>query len=104
MNTRLYVGNLSAAVTEDSLQSLFSKHGAVTEVKLMMDRSTGRSRGFAFITMATPDAAQSALDALHSHSLGGRYITVNEARPPEELRRGALIGEGTPGGTNSNLR
>ena len=101
MNTRLYVGNLSVAVTQDSLLSLFSKHGAVTEVKLMIDRAMGRSRGFAFITMATPEAAQSALEALHSHSLGGRYITVHEARPSEDLPKGALIGDGNPARTKA---
>jgi RNA recognition motif-containing protein len=104
MNTKLYVGNLSADVTEASLQSLFSQHGPVTEVKLMMDGATGRSRGFAFVTMATPEAAQSALQTLHSHSVGGRYITVNEARPPGERPPGSLIGDGDSRRSNSKLR
>lgn len=94
MNTKLYVGNLSASVVENNLQDLFSKQGQVTEIKLIMDLVTGRSRGSAYVTMATPEGAQTAIKVLHSYSLGGRYITVNEARPQEEPRRGTLIGDG----------
>ena len=104
MNTKLYVGNLSATVTEGSLQDLFSKKGAVAEITLMMDRATGRSRGFAFVTMATPEAAQAALQAYHSLSLGGRYITVNEARPEVERPAGSLIGSHAPRGAGSKLK
>lgn len=104
MNTKLYVGNLSASVTENDLQTLFSQHGPLTEVQLMMDSATGRFRGFAFVTMATPEAAQAALQALHSHKLGERYITVHEARPPAERPRGSLIGDGDPHRSNSKLR
>ena len=92
VNTKLYIGNLSADVTENSLNELFSKKGLVVEVKLMLDASTGRSRGFAFVTMATPEAAKAALEAFHSHRLGERYITVHEARPDAEKPATGLIG------------
>jgi cold-inducible RNA-binding protein len=81
MNTKLYVGNLSVGITEGMLLELFSRKGKVSEVKIMLDRATGRSRGFAYVTMSTSDQAQTALDSLHSFPLGDRYITVNEARP-----------------------
>jgi len=84
MNTKLFVGNLSFDVTENDLQDAFAAHGTVTEANLMMDRTTGRPRGFAFITMATPEDAQKAIDALNGTMLGGRNLTVNEARPKEE--------------------
>jgi len=103
MNTRLYVGNLSASVTEDILQQLFSKYGVVTELKWMTD-SAGRFRGTAYVTMATPEAAKTAVDALHSHGLGGRYITVHEARPEQEDRLGSRIGDVDPRRSNSKLR
>jgi len=93
MNNRLYVENLPPSVNEGSVRELFSKLGAVTEVKLVMDASTGLSRGRAFVTMATPEIAQTALKSLHSHSLGGRNIAVSEARPTEDRPMG-LIGHG----------
>ena len=83
MGTKLFVGNLSYNVTENDLQDLFAQHGPVNEVNLMLDRATGRSRGFAFITMATPEAAATATQALNGHNLDGRNLTVNEARPRE---------------------
>jgi RNA recognition motif-containing protein len=93
MNNRLYVENLPPTVNEGSVRELFSKLGQVTEVKLVMDASTGLSRGRAFVTMATPELAQAALKTLHSHSLGGRNIAVTEARPTEAAPTG-LIGHG----------
>jgi len=84
MNTKLYVGNLSYNVTEGDLQDLFAQHGAVAEVSLMMDRMTGRPRGFAFVTMATKEAADAAIQALNGKELDGRALTVNEARPRED--------------------
>ena len=93
MNNRLYVENLSPATNEGSVRELFSKLGTVTEVKLVMDASTGLSRGRAFVTMATPEIAQTALKSLHSHKLEGRNIAVTEARPLEE-RPAGLIGHG----------
>ena len=89
MNLRLYIGNLSPSVTEEDLRLLFSRAGAVTEVQLMLDPATRQSRGFAFVTMATPELAAAVLREFHSYSLGGRYITVTEARPPQE-RKGQM--------------
>ena len=93
MSNRLYVGNLPPGANESNLRELFSQAGAVTEVELVIDASTGLSRGRAFVTMATPELAQTALKALHSHSLGGRNITVTLARPVEAAPTG-LIGHG----------
>ena len=88
MNTKLFVGNLSFDITENDLQDAFAAHGTVSETNLMMDRTTGRPRGFAFVTMATAEEAQKAIDALNGAMLGGRNLTVNEARPREERNGG----------------
>jgi RNA recognition motif-containing protein len=88
MNTKLFVGNLSFNTTENDLQDAFAAHGTVTEANLMMDRATGRPRGFGFITMATPEEAQKAIDALNGKDLNGRALTVNEAKPREERQPG----------------
>jgi cold-inducible RNA-binding protein len=98
MNTKLYVGNLSFNLTENDLQDAFAAHGTVTEVNLMMDRATGQSRGFAFVTMATPEEAQKAMEALNGTRLGDRSISVNEARPREERTGGGFRGGGGGGG------
>ena len=71
-NSKLYVGNLSFNTTENDLQDAFAAHGTVIEANLMMDRTTGRPRGFAFVTMSTPEEAQKAIDALNGKELGGR--------------------------------
>ena len=84
---KLYVGNLSFDTTENDIQDAFEKHGKVGEVALMMDRMTGRSRGFAFVTMANPAEGAAAVAALHGKDFGGRALTVNEARPREERPR-----------------
>ena len=81
---KLYVGNLSFETTENDLQDLFEQHGTVGEVALMMDRMTGKSRGFAFITMNDNAQAQAAMAALNGKELGGRALNVNEARAREE--------------------
>jgi RNA recognition motif-containing protein len=100
VNTKLYIGNLSPEVTEDALRVLFSQSGCVTEVKLMLDPTTGRSRGFAFVTMATPELAEAALKDHHCCNIGGRHITVTEARPPQEpkgmMSEGFDLGAATP--------
>ncbi|MFM7817599.1 MAG: RNA recognition motif domain-containing protein, partial [Verrucomicrobiota bacterium] len=75
MNTKLYVGNLSFNTTEMQLQDAFAAHGPVSEVNLMVDRATGRSRGFAFVTMGTAEAAQAAIAAMHGARLDGRELT-----------------------------
>ena len=84
MSTKLFVGNLSFNTKENDLQDAFAAHGQVVEATLMMDRMTGRSRGFAFITYSTPDEAQKAIAAMHGAQLDGRALTVNIARPKEE--------------------
>src|SRR5260370_7406508 len=92
MSAKLFVGNLSFNTTENDLQDAFSAHGTVVEANLMMDRSTGRPRGFGFITMSTPEEAQKAIDALNGKELGGRALTVNLARPREERSDGGGAG------------
>ena len=84
---KLYVGNLSFESSENDLQDLFEQHGTVNEVHLMMDRFTGKSRGFAFVTMNDGGQANAAMSALNGHELNGRTLTVNEARPREERPR-----------------
>ncbi len=84
---KLYVGNLSFESTENDLQDLFEKHGTVNEVHLMMDKMTGKSRGFAFVTMNDDTQATAAKDALNGHELNGRALNVNEARPREDRPR-----------------
>ena len=88
MNEKLIVGNLSFNITENDLQDAFAAHGTVVEANLMMDRATGRPRGFAFITMGSPEEAQKAIDALNGKDLGGRALTVNVARPREDRPAG----------------
>ena len=101
MNTKLFVGNLSFNTTENNLQDAFAAHGTVTEANLMMDRATGRPRGFAFITMGTPEEAQKAVDALNGSTLDGRNLTVNEAKPREERGGGGYGGGRDRGGRGS---
>lgn len=86
MSTKLYVGNLAFHTTEDTLKNAFSEFGEVAEVKLILDRETGRSRGFAFVEMATPDDARKAMEAMNGADLEGRPLRVNEAeeRRPRE--------------------
>jgi len=80
---RIYVGNLPFSATEDELRALFSEHGEVTSVNLITDRETGRPRGFGFVEMEE-DGADAAIEALNGSSMGGRSLTVNEARPRRE--------------------
>src|SRR6266508_2903394 len=84
---KMYVGNLSFETTENDLQDLFEQHGAVNEVNLMMDRMTGKSRGFAFVTMNDDAQAKGAMSALNGREFNGRALTVNEARPREQRPR-----------------
>ena len=83
MGAKLYVGNLPFNTTESELQELFSQAGAVQEVTLMQDRFTGKSRGFAFVTMGSDEEAQNAISKLNGQAIEGRPLTVNEARPRE---------------------
>jgi RNA recognition motif-containing protein len=98
MSAKLFVGNLDFKVTENDLQDAFAAHGTVVEANLMMDRATGRPRGFAFVTMSSPEEAQKAIDALNGKELGGRALTVNLARPREERPGGGGGGRGGYGG------
>ena len=88
MSSKLFVGNLSFNTTENDLQDAFAAHGTVTETNLMMDRVSGRPRGFGFVTMSSPEEAQKAIAALNGAQLDGRALTVNVARPREERPAG----------------
>lgn len=96
MSTKLFVGNLSFNTTENEIQEAFAAHGTVVEANLMMDRMSGRSRGFAFVTMSTPEEAQKAIEAMNGAQLGDRALTVNIARPKEERPRGGGGGDRGP--------
>lgn len=101
MNTKMYVGNLPFQATEDEVRDLFSEYGAVSEVALVMDRETGRPRGFAFVTMGDATAMEAAIRGANGRSVGGRALVVNEARPREErpaFDRGNRGGYGGGGG------
>ena len=98
MNNKLFVGNLSFNTTENDLQDAFSAHGSVTEANLMMDRMTGKSRGFAFVSMSTAEEAQSAINALNGSQMDGRALTVNVAKPREERAPSGGGGGGYRGG------
>jgi len=97
-NSKLYVGNLSFKTTEDELRSHFGQYGSVTDVYVAMDRMTGRPRGFAFVTMGTAEEAKVAAEKSNGVDLGGRQLTVNEARPKEERPGGGFGGGGGGGG------
>jgi len=88
MSRKLYVGNLPYETGEADLQELFARSGSVESVKVMRDMATGRARGFAFVEMSTDDDARKAITELNAHQLGGRSITVNEARPKPERSGG----------------
>jgi RNA recognition motif-containing protein len=88
MGTKLYVGNLPFDITEDDLRNMLSEHGAVNEIAVVMDKFTGKARGFAFATMSTQEAANAAIAALNGKDFKGRPLTVNEARPREERPAG----------------
>ncbi|MGE3311146.1 MAG: RNA recognition motif domain-containing protein [Limisphaerales bacterium] len=98
MSTKLYVGNLSYNTTENDLHDAFAAHGTVVEANLMVDRESGRPRGFGFVTMSTPEEAQKAIESMHGSSLDGRPLTVNLARPREERPPGGGGGRGYGGG------
>ena len=94
MSNKLFVGNLSFNTTENDLQDAFAAHGTVVETNLMMDRTTGRPRGFGFITMGSPEEAEKAIQAMNGAQLDGRALTVNIARPREERPPGGGGGRG----------
>jgi len=94
MSTKLFVGNLSFKTTENDLQDAFAACGTVVETNIMMDRMTGRPRGFAFVTMSSPEEAEKAIEALHGKEFDGRALTVNVARPREDRPPGGGGGGG----------
>ena len=99
MGNKLYVGNLPYSFRDDDLQQAFSQHGSVTSAKVMMERDTGRSKGFGFVEMGSDAEAQTAINAMNGQQFGGRGLVVNEARPmePRPPRTG---GGGFGGGSN----
>jgi RNA recognition motif-containing protein len=98
MGKRLFVGNLSYSVNDGLLQQLFSAHGSVVSAQVVVDRDTGRSKGFGFVEMGTDQEAQAAISAMNGHDIEGRALTVNEARPREAGRGGGGGGGGGRGG------
>ena len=96
MGNKLYVGNLSYNVRDEDLQQAFAQYGSVSSAKVMMDRDTGRSKGFGFVEMGSDPEAQAAINGMNGQALDGRAIVVNEARPREERPGG--FGGGRPGG------
>lgn len=98
MAKKLYVGNLTYETTGSDLENLFGAHGTVQSAQVIMDRDTGRSKGFAFVEMQSDDQAQTAITALNGQQINGRALTVNEARPREERGSGSSGGRGSFGG------
>jgi RNA recognition motif-containing protein len=98
VGTRLYVGNLSYNITNQSLEELFAEHGRVQSAQVVMDRDTGRSKGFGFVEMSDNGQAQAAIAALNQKEVDGRSLTVNEARPREERSGGGGRSYGGGGG------
>ncbi len=99
MGKKLYVGNLAYGVTDSDVQKLFEAHGTVQSAQVIMDRDTGRSKGFAFVEMGSDQEAQAAIAALNGKEMDGRALTVNEARPKTEGGgRGGSGGRGGYGG------
>ncbi|MBA3848512.1 MAG: RNA-binding protein [Opitutus sp.] len=105
-NSKLYVGNIPFATTAQDLEALFGQAGTVSVVEIVFDKFTGRSRGFAFVTMGSPAEAQKAVEQFHDHDMGGRKIAVNIARPREERppREGGGFGGGRGGGRGGPRR
>jgi len=98
MGKKLYVGNLGYGVTDSDLAKMFEVHGTVESAQVIIDRDTGRSKGFGFVEMKTDQEAQAAIAALNGQDAGGRSLTVNEARPRTEGGRGGSGGRGGYGG------
>jgi RNA recognition motif-containing protein len=98
MGKKLYVGNLSYDTTDSALEQMFAAHGTVQSAQVIMDRDTGRSKGFGFVEMGSDQEAQAAINALNGKEVDGRTLTVNEARPREERGGGGRSGGGGRGG------
>lgn len=106
MGNKLYVGNLPYAFRDDDLNQVFSQHGTVTSAKVMMERDTGRSKGFGFVEMADDAQAQAAIAGVNGQQFGGRGLVVNEARPmePRPPRSGGFGGGAGGGGGGGGMR
>lgn len=104
MATKLYVGNLAYSVTNDSLETLFAEFGEVRSAQVVMDRDTGRSKGFGFVEMASDQACNAAIASLNGKDMGGRALTVNEARPREDRGSGGGGGGARRGGYSGGSR
>ena len=103
MGKKLYVGNLTYGVTDGDLQNMFSPHGTVQSAQVIMDRDTGRSKGFGFVEMDSAEQAQAAIAALNGQDVNGRALTVSEARPREE-RHGQFAGSRRSAGFSGGRR
>jgi RNA recognition motif-containing protein len=102
MGRKLYVGNLGYGVTDGELAKMFEPHGTVESAQVIMDRDTGRSKGFGFVEMKSEQEAQAAIAAMNGQDAGGRSLTVNEAKPRTEGGRGGSGGRGGYGGGRSD--
>ena len=98
MAKKLYVGNLPYSVSDSDLQAMFEPFGTVESAQVIVDRDTGRSKGFGFVEMASPQEGQAAIEGMHDKEIGGRKLVVNEARPREERPSGGRGGFGGGGG------
>jgi RNA recognition motif-containing protein len=102
MSSKLYVGNLSFAVTDDELRHLFESQGTVRSAQVILDRESGRSRGFGFVEMGSEQEAQAAIEALDGHEANGRRLAITEARPRTERGRESRPAAGSAGGWKGN--
>ena len=100
MGSKIYVGGLPYSATDSEVEALFAEHGTVESARVITDKFTGQSRGFGFVEMSTPAEAEAAITALHSTEMGGRTLTVNEAKPMAPRAGGGGFGGGRPGGGN----
>ncbi|MBI5411367.1 MAG: RNA-binding protein [Nitrospirae bacterium] len=104
MGSKLYVGGLPYSATEQQLNDLFAPHGTVESARIITDKFTGQSRGFGFVEMATEEEAKKAIEALNATEMGGRTLTVNEARPQEPRSGGGGFGGGRGGSGGGGKR
>ena len=102
MGSKVYVGGLPYSATEAEVETLFAEHGTVESARVITDKYTGQSRGFGFVEMSTPEEAQAAISALHSSEMGGRTLTVNEAKPMAPRPSGGFGGGGGGRGGDGN--
>ena len=102
MGSKVYVGGLPYSATEAEVETLFAEHGTVESARVITDKYTGQSRGFGFVEMSTPEEAQAAISALHSSEMGGRTLTVNEAKPMAPRSSGGFGGAGGGRGGDGN--